>query len=53
MLNRLEKWAADSPERARLLVVALCVGLGLVVLSFILALAWVMLDPGAIKDLVE
>ena len=53
MLKRLESWAADSPERSRFLVLTLCLGIGFVVLLFVFALAWLALDPQAVKDLVE
>jgi len=53
ILKRLENWAADSPERSRFLVLVLCLGIGFVVLFFIFALAWIMLDPDAVKELTE
>ncbi len=53
ILKRLESWAADSPERSRFLVLTLCLGIGFVVLLFVFALAWLMLDPQAVKDLIE
>jgi hypothetical protein len=53
MLKRLEAWAADSPERSRMLVLALCLGIGALVALFILALAWVVLGMGDAQDLVE
>lgn len=53
ILKRLETWAADSPERSRMLVLALVLGLGVIVLAFIMILAWLVLDPGAVKELTE
>lgn len=53
ILKRLESWAADSPERSRFLVLTLCLGIGFIVLVFVLALAWLMLDPQAVKELTE
>lgn len=46
ILKRLETWAADSPERHRLLVVIVCLGLGMLVLLFIVVMAWFALVPG-------
>lgn len=36
-----------------MLVLALCLGLGLIVLVFVLMLAWLLLDPQAVKELAE
>lgn len=53
ILKRLEAWAADSPERSRMLVMAVCLGLTVLVLLFIFGLAWVMLDANDLKELTE
>ncbi len=36
-----------------MLVLALCVGIGVIVLAFIMILAWLLLDPQAVKELTE
>ncbi|MGE0224016.1 MAG: hypothetical protein AB7S57_12195 [Acetobacteraceae bacterium] len=46
-MKRIEAWAADSPERSRLVIVLTCIALGVLVFSFILGFAWYMLDFAA------
>jgi hypothetical protein len=53
ILKRLEAWAADSPERSHFLVLAICIGLGMLVLLFVLVLAWIVLMPGDVTQLTE
>jgi len=36
-----------------MLVLALCLGIGVVVLFFIMLLAWLLLDPQSVKELTE
>jgi hypothetical protein len=53
ILKRLEAWAAHSPERSQFLVLVVCLGLGVLVLLFIGALAWFALESGDVSDLTE
>ena len=53
ILERLEAWAADSPERSRTLVLMICAVLGTLVLIFICILAYFLLDADSLKDLTE
>ena len=53
MFKRLENWAADSPERSRLLVIILCLTIGFVVLGVVFGMAWLLLGSISVADLVE
>ena len=43
MFKRLETWAAQSPDRTRLLMITLCIGVGIAAVVLILLLAWLAL----------
>ena len=43
ILKSLERWASESEERSRLVIILIWVGFGLFVIGAILIAAWIML----------
>ncbi len=47
VLKSIEKWASESPERERLLIILIFAGFGVIVLLSTLVLALFMLSPSS------